>query len=261
MAGGGLAASEGGRVRDYGGGVTPSVVLTCLMAASCGLIFGYDVGVSGGVAQMESFLKKFFPEVLSGMKSMKRDAYCNNVTKRIGRQATMLFGGAMFLAGSAISAGAVHIAMLIIGRMLLGFGMGFTAQAAPLYLAETSPAKWRGAFTTAYHFFVVTGTVAASVTNYFTNRIPNWGWRVSLGLAAVPATVIVVGALFVPDTPSSLVVRGKPDKARASLQRIRGAGTDVEAEFKDIIYAVEEARRNEEGAYSRLCKKGYRHYS
>ena len=48
MAGGGFAAAEGGHARhDYGGGVTVSVVVTCLMAASCGLIFGYDIGVSG----------------------------------------------------------------------------------------------------------------------------------------------------------------------------------------------------------------------
>jgi hypothetical protein len=49
MAGGGFAAAaEGvGHGRDYGGGVTVPVVVTCLMAASCGLIFGYDIGVSG----------------------------------------------------------------------------------------------------------------------------------------------------------------------------------------------------------------------
>ena len=51
MAGGGLAAAAeggGGRAReDYGGGVTVPVAVTCLMAASCGLIFGYDIGVSG----------------------------------------------------------------------------------------------------------------------------------------------------------------------------------------------------------------------
>ncbi|ONM16998.1 Sugar transport protein 5 [Zea mays] len=48
MTGGGFAAAEGGHARDdYGGGVTVSVVVTCLMAASCGLIFGYDIGVSG----------------------------------------------------------------------------------------------------------------------------------------------------------------------------------------------------------------------
>ncbi|XP_044966720.1 sugar transport protein MST1-like [Hordeum vulgare subsp. vulgare] len=287
MARGGLAAAAGSdRVHGYGGGrVTLSVVVTCLMAASCGLIFGYDIGVSGGVTQMESFLEKFFPEVLTGMKGAKRDAYCkydnqmltaftsslyiagvlsslvaSRVTRRVGRQAVMLTGGALFLAGSAVNAAAVNIAMLIIGRMLLGFGVGFTAQAAPLYLAETSPAKWRGAFTAAYHVFLVIGTLAATVTNYFTNRIPGWGWRVSLGLAGVPAIVVVVGALLVPDTPSSLVLRGDPDRARAALQRIRGADADVGDEFKDIVVAVEEARRNDEGAFERLRGKGYRHY-
>ena len=51
MAGGGFAAAEGGHARhDYGGGVTVSVVVTCLMAASCGLIFGYDIGVSGALS-------------------------------------------------------------------------------------------------------------------------------------------------------------------------------------------------------------------
>uniref|UniRef100_A0ACD5UBB2 Uncharacterized protein n=1 Tax=Avena sativa TaxID=4498 RepID=A0ACD5UBB2_AVESA len=285
-AGGAGAGGERERVHGYGSGrVTISVAVTCLMAASCGLIFGYDIGVSGGVTQMQSFLEKFFPEVLREMKGAKRDAYCkydnqmltaftsslyiagmlsslvaSRVTRRVGRQAVMLTGGVLFLAGSVVNAAALNITMLILGRMLLGFGVGFTAQAAPLYLAETAPAKWRGAFTTAYNFFLVLGTLAATVTNYFTNRIPGWGWRVSLGLAGVPATIVVLGAIFVLDTPSSLVMRGHPDRARASLQRIRGADADVDNEFKDIVVAVEEARRNNEGAFERLRGKGYRHY-
>jgi MFS family permease len=133
-------------------------------------------------------------------------------------------------------------------------------QAAPLYLAETSPARWRGAFTTAYSIFLVLGSLAATVTNYFTNGIPVWGWRVSLGLAAVPAAIVVLGALLVSDTPSSLVLRGEADEARTSLQRLRGPGADTEAEFKDIVRAVEDARRNDEGAYERLRGRGYRHY-
>uniref|UniRef100_A0A804MFB3 Major facilitator superfamily (MFS) profile domain-containing protein n=1 Tax=Zea mays TaxID=4577 RepID=A0A804MFB3_MAIZE len=286
MTGGGFAAAEGGHARDdYGGGVTVSVVVTCLMAASCGLIFGYDIGVSGGVTQMESFLAKFFPEVSSGTKDAKHDAYCkyddqrltaftsslyiaamlsslvaSRVTRTVGRQAVMLMGGVLFLLGSAINAGAVNVAMLILGRMLLGFGVGFTTQAAPLYLAETSPARWRGAFTAAYSIFQVLGALAATVTNYLTNRVPGWGWRVSLGLAAVPAAIVVLGALLVPDTPSSLVLRGDADGARASLQRLRGPGAETDAELKDIVRAVERARRDDEGAYGRLCAKGYGHY-
>ncbi|KAL6658843.1 hypothetical protein ACP70R_002883 [Stipagrostis hirtigluma subsp. patula] len=305
MARRGIAAMEGGRVRDYSGGVTVPVAIICLIAASCGLIFGYDVGVTGGVTQMESFLERFFPEVLRGVRSAKRDAYCkydnqllraspaeapkskppkakwglppfpqapklvtlsslvaSRVTRRVGRQSIMLIGGVLFLAGSIINAAAVNIAMLIIGRLLLGFGVGFTTQAAPLYLAETSPARWRGLFTGAYHGFLCAGTVAANVVNYFTNPVPNWGWRVSLGAAAVPAIIIVVGSLFVPDTPSSLMLRGRPDEARASLQRIRGgAGADVEAELKEIVAAADEARRHEDGALRRLRGRGYRPYA
>lgn len=286
MTRGGFAAAEGGHARDdYGGGVTVSVVVTCLMAASCGLIFGYDIGVSGGVTQMESFLAKFFPEVSSGTNDSKHNAYCkyndqrltaftsslyiaamlsslvaSRVTRTVGRQAVMLMGGVLFLVGSAINAGAVNVAMLILGRMLLGFGVGFTTQAAPLYLAETSPARWRGAFTAAYSIFQVLGVLAATVTNYLTNRVAGWGWRVSLGLAAVPAAIVVLGALLVPDTPSSLVLRGDADGARASLQRLRGPGAETDAELKDIVRAVERARRDDEGAYGRLCAKGYGHY-
>jgi MFS transporter, SP family, sugar:H+ symporter len=103
---------------------------------------------------MESFLSKFFPRVLRKMieKGMSNE-YCvydsqsltaftsslyiaglfasllaGKITKAIGRQAIMLLGGAMFFAGAALNAGAVNIAMLIVGRMLLGFGVGFTNQ-------------------------------------------------------------------------------------------------------------------------------------
>lgn len=275
---------------------------------------------SGGVTQMESFLSKFFPEVQSRMKIPKHDAYCkydnqwltaftsslfiagtlsslvaSQVTRRVGRQAIMLIGGVMFLVGSVINAAAVNIAMLIMGRILLGFGLGFTLQvcggpkilvlyslgvfrspiltifstdhlffflpqSAPVYLSETAPARWRGAFTSSFNTFVVIGILSATITNYFTNRIPGWGWRVSLGLAAVPGVIVVVGAFFIPDTPSSLVLRGQPDGARAALQRIRGDGTNIDAEFKDIVHAVDEARRNDVGSFRRLFSKQYRHY-
>ncbi|TVU40040.1 hypothetical protein EJB05_13486, partial [Eragrostis curvula] len=152
MAGGGFLAADSS-ARDYGGRVTFSVVMTCLMAASCGIIYGYDNGISGGVTQMESFLSLFFPEVLRGTKDANRNIYCkydnqwltaftssfflaaavsslvaSRITRRVGRQGIMLFGSALFLAGSIINLAAINISMLIIGRMLLGFGIGFTFQ-------------------------------------------------------------------------------------------------------------------------------------
>uniref|UniRef100_A0A0E0KRB8 Major facilitator superfamily (MFS) profile domain-containing protein n=1 Tax=Oryza punctata TaxID=4537 RepID=A0A0E0KRB8_ORYPU len=288
MPGGSLLNSGG--MADYGGGgggggLTFPVVVTCLMAASGGLIFGYDIGISGGVSEMESFLEKFFPGLLKGTAHASKDVYCiynsqaltaftsslyafgmvgtlvaSRVTRRIGRQAVMLIGGSMFLVGALVNAAAVNIAMLIIGRMLLGLGLGFSGQATPVYLAEMSPPRWRGGFISGFPLFISVGYLIANLINYGTSRIPVWGWRLSLGLAAFPAAVMVAGAAFIPDTPSSLVLRGKHDLARAALQRVRGKGVDVDAEFNDILTAVEHDRRNDEGAFRRILRREYRPY-
>ncbi|XP_072989863.1 sugar transport protein MST1-like isoform X4 [Typha latifolia] len=285
MAGGGGFMVDG-PASDYGGKMTFSVIITCIMAASGGLIFGYDIGISGGVTTMESFLKSFFPHVLRRMEEAKSDAYCmydsqvltaftsslylaglaaslvaSRVTKAIGRQAVMLIGGAMFLAGAAFNAAAVNITMLIVGRMLLGVGIGFTNQATPVYLAEMSPPRWRGAFTTGFQFFIAIGVVAANLTNYGTSHLANYGWRLSLGLAAVPASIILLSVLLIPDTPSSLVQRNKVEQARAALRRVRGPDADVEAELKEIARALENGKRNEDGAFKRITtERRYRHH-
>lgn len=236
---------------------------------------------------MESFLEKFFPELLKRTtRHASKDVYCmyNNqaltaftsslyafgmvgtlvasrVTRRVGRQAIMLTGGSLFLVGALVNAAAANLAMLIVGRTLLGLGLGFAGQATPVYLAEMSPPRWRGGFISAFPLFISVGYLVANLINYGTARIPGWGWRLSLGLAAVPAGVMVLGATFITDTPSSLVLRGKHDQARAALQRVRGKGADVDAEFSDILAAVEHDRRNEEGAFRRILRREYRPYA
>ncbi|XP_066372084.1 sugar transport protein MST1-like [Miscanthus floridulus] len=283
---GGVVVPDGVSAVDYGGGLTLSVFMTCLVAASGGLIFGYDIGISGGVSEMEPFLERFFPHILKKMaEATQGNEYCiydsqalaaftsslyvsglvaslvaSRVSKALGRQAIMLMGGALFFAGAVLTGGAVNLALLIVGRMLLGFGVGFTCQAAPLFLAEMSPPRWRGALTAGYQFFLALGVLIANLINYGTARV-SWGWRVSLGLAGAPAALICVGALFLTDTPSSLVVRGRADRARAALVRVRGPGADVDAELKEISRVVEVARQSEDGAFRRIAtRREYRPY-
>ncbi|XP_078166088.1 sugar transport protein MST1-like [Carex rostrata] len=277
-----FAAGNGAAVA-HGGSLTWSVVITCIVAASGGLIFGYDIGISGGVTAMESFLKQFFPQVLKKMVEAEHNDYCmyddpkltaftsslyiaglfaslfaSYVTERIGRQGVMLLGGFLFFAGAITNAAAVNIAMLILGRVFLGFGVGFTNQATPVYLAEIAPARYRGAFTAAFQFFNGIGVLAANLTNYFASHIPEWGWRLSLGLAAAPAFVILLGSVLITDTPSSLILRGRVDTARVALQQIRGADADVNAEIKEIMHSIEQGQKNNQGAFKRLLMREYR---
>lgn len=101
---------------------------------------------------MESFLQAFFPNILKKMNNTQQDTYCifknqvltlfvsslylaailsnlvsGHLTRTMGRRNSMLIGSMFFLAGAILNTSAVHISMLIIGRILLGFAVGFTS--------------------------------------------------------------------------------------------------------------------------------------
>ncbi|BBG98205.1 hypothetical protein Prudu_007543 [Prunus dulcis] len=153
-----MAAAELGIItrkdEHYNGKMTLLVVLSCMVAAMGDIIYGYDIGISGGVTSMEPFLKKFFPEVHTKMKEdTKTSNYCkfdsqlltaftsslyiaglvasffaSSVTRTFGRKPSILVAGASFLAGSALGGAATNVFMLISGRILLGVGVGFANQ-------------------------------------------------------------------------------------------------------------------------------------
>ncbi|KAK6263041.1 hypothetical protein QUC31_008857 [Theobroma cacao] len=168
MAGGGMPSA--GSVKNYPGNFTSKVLSTCIIAATGGLIFGYDLGISGGVTSMDPFLEKFFPEVYKKEISTKPsdDQYCKfdsqvltlftsslylaalfsatvaaKITRACGRKMTMMFGGLLFAGGAVLNGFAENIAMLIVGRMLLGFGIGFANQAPTI----------ANFFSSLFHFF------------------------------------------------------------------------------------------------------------
>ncbi|EMS57942.1 Sugar carrier protein C [Triticum urartu] len=187
-----------------------------------------------GVTSMNPFLKKFFPEVYN-KKQMKGSAnqYCKydnqllqtftsslylaalvssffaaTVTRVVGRKWSMFTGGLTFLIGAALNGAAENIAMLIVGRILLGVGVGFANQSVPVYLSEMAPARLRGMLNIGFQLMITIGILAAALINYGTNKIKaGYGWRISLALAAVPAGIITLGSLFLPDTPNSLIER------------------------------------------------------
>lgn len=262
MAGGGFATSGGGS--DFEAKITPLVVISCIMAATGGLMFGYDVGVSGGVTSMPPFLKKFFPTVYrktveekgldsnyckydnQGLQLFTSSLYlagltatffASYTTRRLGRRLTMLIAGCFFLAGVAFNAAAQDLAMLIVGRILLGCGVGFANQAVPVFISEIAPPRIRGALNILFQLNVTIGILFANLVNYGTNKIKGgWGWRLSLGLAGIPAVLLTIGALLVVDTPNSLVERGRLEEGKAVLKKIRGTD-NVEPEFLELVEA------------------------
>ncbi|EYU25295.1 hypothetical protein ABFS82_10G117600 [Erythranthe guttata] len=266
MAGGSMGGPTGvskERADEYKGRVTAYVVISCLVAAIGGSLFGYDIGISGGVTSMDAFLEKFFPEVYRNQKHAHENNYCkyNNqslaaftsslylaglvasivaspITRKYGRRASIICGGISFMIGATLDASAMNLPMLILGRIMLGVGIGFGNQAVPLYLSEMAPTHLRGALNMMFQLATTLGIFTANMINYGTQKLQPWGWRLSLGLAAAPAILMTIGGILLPETPNSLIERGFQEKGKRVLEKIRGT-TDIHAELQDIIDASE----------------------
>ncbi|KAJ6355505.1 hypothetical protein OIU77_005988 [Salix suchowensis] len=280
MAGGFVEAGNVKRAHLYEYKITGYFIFACIVAATGGSLFGYDLGVSGGVTSMDDFLVEFFPAVYRRKHAhLQETDYCkyddqvltlftsslyfaalvstfgaSYVTRNQGRRASILVGAVSFFTGALVNAFAKNVAMLIIGRCFLGAGIGFSNQAVPLYLSEMAPAKVRGAVNQLFQLTTCLGILVANFVNYGTGQIHPWGWRLSLGLATVPAAIMFVGGLFLPETPNSLVEQGKLEEARRVLEKVRGT-TRVDAEFADLVDASNEARAIKHPFRNLLAKK------
>ncbi|XP_061992682.1 sugar transport protein MST4-like [Rosa rugosa] len=266
MAGGFGVTTSGGE--DFEARITPIVIISCILASSGGLMFGYDIGISGGVTSMADFLKKFFPAVykrqqIPGLESnyckydnqylqlftsslylaaLTASFFASYTTRKLGRKLTMLVAGIFFCVGTVFNAAAKNLAMLIIGRLLLGCGVGFGNQAVPLFLSEVAPPRIRGALNILFQLNVTVGLLLANVINYGSSKVTGgWGWRLSLGLAGVPSVLLTIGAIVVVDTPNSLIERGKLEQGKSVLKRIRGV-ENVDPEFLELLEASRMAK-------------------
>lgn len=129
--------------------------------------------------------------------------------RRWGRKANLTLASLLFLGGAVLNAGAKALWMTVAARLLLGAGTGFGNNAVPLLLSELAPAGSRRRQDTCFRITTTVGTLVANVVIIFARNITPWGWRLSLGLAGIPALVLLVASLLLVDAPAGVVHRGK----------------------------------------------------
>ncbi|CAN6448473.1 unnamed protein product [Victoria cruziana] len=242
---------------EFQGKFTFYVFICCIMSAFGGLMFGYDIGISSGVTSMDDFLIEFFPKVYHRKQKIVEDNYCkydnqylqlftsslymaalfstffaSQACKKYGRRPTMRAASLFFLVGIILNAAAINLTMLILGRILLGIGVGFANSIAP--------ARIRGGLNILFQLLITVGILVANLVNYQTSTIHPWGWRISLGGAAIPAILLCVGSLFIVETPTSLIQRGHLEVGKATLKKIRGTD-DIDTEYNEIYQACQAA--------------------
>ena len=130
--------------------------------------------------------------------------------------------------------------ILLVGRVIIGAGIGLASMSVPMYISESAPPNYRGFLVTCNNLTITFGQFFAScVCGFFSKVEPN-GWKYMLGLAGIPSFLQFVGFLFMPESPRWLVSKGKVEKAREVLRKIR-ANTSINPgeELDEIKRAVE----------------------
>src|SRR6266567_4490142 len=157
-----------------------------------GILYGFDIGAMAGA--------------LGG----------GAIADRIGRRATLLWGAALFLAGSVLAFAAPGVVLLIVARALLGIAIGFTSVTAPVYVSELAPPQSRGMLIGLYQFALTVGIALANLVGYW--LAAQQAWRLMFGVAVVPTLFFLMVILTVPESPRWLFAHAHPKDAEAVLR-------------------------------------------
>ncbi|XP_077373313.1 proton myo-inositol cotransporter-like isoform X2 [Festucalex cinctus] len=230
----------------------PFVYVLAFFSALGGFLFGYDTGVVSGamlLLKREMNLNTLWQELVvsstvgAAAISSLSGGFLNGV---LGRRKCTLLASFIFTFGGLIMTFAPSKEVLLVGRIIVGLGIGVASMTLPVYIAEVSPPHMRGQLVTVITVLITAGQFIASVVDGVFSYMSHDGWRYMLGLSVLPSILQFVGFLFLPESPRWLLQKGQQEEARQVLIRIRGC-QDVDEEFDYIRTSIEEEEKEVRG--------------
>ncbi|KAI8940511.1 hypothetical protein NX059_004188 [Plenodomus lindquistii] len=218
----------------------------CLIMLSVidSVLVGYDSSLMGSFNVMPSYISYFTlttsSKALNTAVSYVGGALISFIsgpwTDWRGRREAIFWGALITLFGGIIQGAAQNIAMFLVGRLFVGFGMGIAQTATPTLLAETVPVKWRGFAMGLYYACWGVGTLLASGVCYGTEKIAStWSWRIPSLLQAAPSCWCFIILLFIPESPRWLISKGLKEEALEILA-IANANGDIHDPVVQVQY-------------------------
>ncbi|OAL34632.1 hypothetical protein AYO20_06049 [Fonsecaea nubica] len=158
----------------------------------------------------------------------------------VGRKMAIIISLILYTIGGALEAGAINFGMIVGARVILGMGLGLEGGTVPVYVAESVEKKYRGNLVSLYQFMIAFGEVIGYVVAAIFVNVPSGSWRYMLGSSLVFSTIMLVGMLFMPESPRMLLHKGKTLEAFAVWKRIRGlASAEDRKEFFIMHHALD----------------------
>ena len=190
------------------------------------MFYGYDMGI---IAAAAIFVKRTFALstlmeelvvsiVLIG--AMIGAIVGGAIADRIGRRATLVWAGGIFIVGSLLAPLSANVFVLIVARAIIGIGIGFTSVTAPVYVSELAPPQSRGMLIGLYQFALTVGIALANLVGYW--LAAQQAWRLMFGIAVVPTVFFLGVILTVPESPRWLFAHGRPKEAAGRTAYLHG---------------------------------------
>jgi len=222
------------------------IIQWSIVSALAGFLFGFDTVVISGAEQKIQALWGLSPAlhgivIASALYGTVLGSLSGGYpADRYGRRATLIGIGFLYLIGAIGSAAATDVYSFIAARVIGGLGIGMSTVAAPLYIAEIAPPKYRGRLTGMFQFNIVFGIVIAYASNALLADIGPNAWRWMIAVAAVPSLLYTVLCFGLPESPRWILNKGDAESALRVLRRIRPgvAEAEIEREADDIRHSA-----------------------
>lgn len=262
--------------------VTVKAYLICAFAAFGGIFFGYDTGWMSGVLGMNYFIKQYtglpYPPAtpVADFHLTARDqslttsilsagtffgaVVAGDLADFIGRRMTIIGGCFIFSIGCILETASTGLGLMVAGRLICGFGVGFISAIVILYMSvslsgvalqcpprhddaesyqEIAPKKVRGAMVAGYQFCITIGILFANCVVYSTqNRLDTGSYRIPIAVQFLWAIILAIGLFLLPESPRFFVKKGRLEDAAISLSRVRGQPIEsdfIQDELAEII--------------------------
>ncbi|CAH2353392.1 myo-inositol transporter 1 [[Candida] railenensis] len=208
---------------------TPSrmVIVLTLVSSISGFMFGYDTGyISSALVMVGTDLsnkaltygEKEFITSATSLGAFIGAILGGVLANFIGRKKVLLGSNIIFVVGTIIQVVAHTVWTMIVGRFVLGFGVGIASLISPLMLSELAPSKYRGRLIVTNTLFITGGQLVAYFINWGLTNVKH-GWRVSVGLCMVPPVIQFVLFWFLPDTPRFYIMQGDVEMAKKVIRQ------------------------------------------
>ncbi|MBI5974312.1 sugar porter family MFS transporter [Staphylococcus canis] len=216
--------------------------LIFFIGALGGLLYGYDMGViSGALLYLKNDIPlNAFTEglVVSSMLvgAIFGSGFSGPLSEKLGRRRLVFIISIIFIIGALILAFAPTMEILVLGRLVIGFAVGGSTAIVPVYLSELAPTDARGSLSSLNQLMITIGILSSYLVNYAFAPIEGWRWM--LGLAIVPSLILMIGVIFMPESPRWLLEK-RGEKAARDVMKLTYPESEIDKEIANMKHINE----------------------